>query len=118
MLNINDLPYLETVPTEATHKTLGAATIVWVEISGEALGDLTIIDVDLAAQVIEHEQGTVAVGTGTFDATAQDSIEASIAAQLEAGALAKLSKKHSGYYSIDTGSDAYAAGFVVAVGID
>ena len=117
MLKLQDLPYLETVNVTETHTVLGATTSVSVDASGEALGDITLVEVDLSAHALGHEQGSVAVGTGIIHASAHGD-EASIAAQLEAEALARVSRKHSGHHSVSTGSDVYTAAFVVVIATD
>jgi hypothetical protein len=89
-----------------------------VAVSGEAIGEWTLVAVDLSGYVVKYEQGTFGVGTATVAAQAQDPEEASAAAKLESEALARISRTHSGSYSIDTGTNAYAGGFIVSIAGD
>lgn len=117
-MEIRNLSYLETLSPQTTQMTTGAGMGISVEASGEAIGEWTVVAVDLSANVVAHEQGAVGVGTGTVAAHAKDPQEATAQAQLEANALARVSRQHSGSYSIDIGADAYAGGFVVSIGGD
>lgn len=117
-MKIHNLSYLETLSPQATQATTGAAMSISVEVSGDAIGEWTMVAVDLSANVVAHEQGAVGVGIATVAAHAKDPEEASAHAQLEADALARVSRQHSGSYSIDTGTDAYAGGFIVSIGGD
>lgn len=118
MMNIRNLSYLETLATRQTQTILGKGMALYMEISGEAIGEWTLVAVELSGSVVEHQQGVVGVGTATVEAYAQDPEEATASAQLEAEALARVSRTHSGSYSIDTGNNAYAGGFIVSIAGD
>jgi hypothetical protein len=118
IMEIRNLSYLETLSTQTTQVTTGAGVAVSVDASGDAIGELTLVAVDLSANVVSHEQGAVGVGIATVSAHAQDPENATTAAQLEADALARVSRQHSGSYSIDTGAESYSGGYVVSIAID
>jgi hypothetical protein len=118
MMKICNLSYLETLPSQQTQTLLGKGMAISVEVSGEAIGDWTLVEVDLSGSVVQHEQGVIGVGTATVEAYAEDPEEASASAQLQAEALARVSRTHSGSYSIDIGTNAYAGGFIVTIAGD
>ena len=118
MMKIRNLSYLEMLSPQTTQTTMGAGVAISVEVSGDAIGEWSVVAVDLSANVVAHEQGATGVGTGTVAAHAQDPEQASTSAQLEAEALARVSRQHSGSYFIDTGADSYSGGFVVTIAED